>query len=300
MATNLTTVASVKLYLGLTDASYDPILTLLVSQVSRRIEIDCQRVFGAANYVEFYNTGQGQRRIQVRNKPIIQVNSVRWGVGTAIFVNYSGSAIYAGAQLTPARNIILTTISTAGTSTSTINLADTTGAYTTCSQVVSAINAVSGFSATLNGNVDVPTQWLFDTAGMAIKTAAASYVMSFSWPNVDMFTYFVDPTYSVISFAPLTAADWLFEGGPPLGFPSMTQGLCVDYRGGYETIPDDLQLLANMVVADVFNSSFRDQGLQQEQLGDYSYQLIDPMLKRQVYADMLAAYRRIPIAGGMG
>lgn len=286
--------------MGITDATYDPVLTALVTQVSRRIEQDCQRVFSATDYVEFQNTGRGQKRVQVRNKPIIRVNSVRWGVGTAVFINYSGAAVYAGAQITPARTCVLTTIDTTGTHNTTINLADTTGAYTVCSQLVSGINAVSGFSATLNGNVNVPTKWLFDTVGVSLKSANATYTQGFSWPNIDMFTYFADPIYGVISFAPLTVMDYFFEGGPPLGFPQMDQGLCIDYRGGYETIPGDITLLATMVVADVFNSSFRDQGLQSEQLGDYNYQLIDPMLKRQVYADMLAPYRRIAIGGGIG
>jgi len=303
MATDLTTLASVKSYMHITGTSSDTLLTSLISQVSRRIETDCGRTFGAANYVEFHNTGTRQQRIQIRNKPVIQVNRVGWGYATALQVSYTGSNVFSSVQVTPDRRCVVTEITNSGTTnTTTFNL--TTSSMTLASQLVTGIAAISGFSANLMGNVDVPTKWLFDTAGVPLKSANASYTQSIGWPNVDVMTYIVDPTFSTIAFTPMSSMDYMFrpDGGQatPLSFPGTYQGVCIDYRGGYETIPDDIALLSNQVIADTYNLSLKDNNLTSEALGDYTYTLADQTLRRLNYVDRLAPYKKITIAGGMG
>ena len=80
----------------------------------------------------------------------------------------------------------------------------------------------------------------------------------------------------------------------------MYQGVCLDYRGGFETIPSDIVLLANQVTAEIFNESSRNTGLLSESLADYSYSAAAPLMRRDYYADMLAPYKRVAVAGGMG
>jgi hypothetical protein len=304
-AGDLTTLSDVKNYLRLgSETQYDTFLSNLIPQVSRRIEKDCQRTFAAADYVEFWNTSTRQQRVQVRNKPIIQVNSVRWGVFSALQISYSGNAVSASVQITPDRRCVLRTISTSGVSDSTINL--TTSSYVTCSQLATGISAVSGFSASLLGGVDVPTRWLNPVAGITLKGSNTSYTQQINWPGIESFTYYVDSNAGTIAFGPLTSLDYFFQehsdASTPITFPGMYQGLCIDYRGGYEAnnMPGDVNLLAQEIVAEVFHASAHNGNLQSESLLDYSYSQIDPILRRQMYADRLSPYRRVPLAGGMG
>ncbi len=80
----------------------------------------------------------------------------------------------------------------------------------------------------------------------------------------------------------------------------MYQGLCLDYRGGFENIPDDIRLLANELCKDTFHSAKRDSTLLSESLADYSYSAVAPMLRREFYMDLISPYKKISIGGGMG
>ncbi len=80
----------------------------------------------------------------------------------------------------------------------------------------------------------------------------------------------------------------------------MYQGLCIDYRGGFETIPDDLTLTANQVCQEIFYDSTRNPALTSESLADYSYTAADRMANRELYADLIVGYKRIAVAGGRG
>lgn len=289
-----------------TDDSFDVLLSNLITMASRRIETDCSRVFTAANYVEFQNCGRGQQRAQVRNKPLIKLNSVRWGYQTAVQVSYSGTDIsatmtVAGTPSGPDR-VVLNNMNTSGVSSvNTFNL--TTSSYQTASQVAAGIGAVSGYAATLLGGINVPAKW-FIPQTWTIKTGNANYTQGIGYPWIDGFGYVIDETYGTFGFAPFSSMDYFFpQDGrtyAPYGFPGMFQGLCIDYRGGYETIPSDINLVTMQVVKNVYDETAHDGSVNSESLGDYAYTMIDPMLRRQVYADMLAPYKRIPIAGGMG
>ncbi len=305
--TNLTDTSSLKTYLNIinTGTTYDSQLTAIINGVSRRIETDCQRTFGATNWIEYQNTGAGQMRAQVRNKPVITLTSARWGYQTAIqvVINSANSAVWSAIQVMQSptnsdKKCILTTMDNAGVTTaSTFNL--TTSQYQLCSQLVAGINGIGGFNATLLGGIDVPTRWLYPWT-TNLKSYNNYFVQALGYPYIDLFGYVVDPIYGTVGFQPLSSIDYYFGAGSPVSFPSMYQGLCLDYRGGYETIPDDITMLANQVCGEVWYESRRNPALQAESLADYSYTAADPLMRRNYYADQLAAYRRIAIGGGMG
>jgi hypothetical protein len=296
---DLTTLASVKAYLHISGTAQDTFLTSLITLVTARIQKDCGRIFLAGNYIETHNIARGQTRVIPFNKPIIQMNRVAWGNSSAFQITYSGAAVAANAQVTPARQLILTTYDSSGANTTTIDL--TNVAYSVCSQVVAQINTVSGFNATLYANIDAPTRWLFPSVNLTLKSYNSLFTQGFGFASVDIFTYTIDPTYNTIGFQPFTLADFIFDRYESGGFawPGMYQGLMLDYRGGYETIPPDVDLLCQQVVADIYNQSLHDNNLTTETLGDYTYALADMMLRRQYYADILAPYRRPQMAGGM-
>lgn len=289
--------------MNITDVTKDAQLNAIIAGVSRRVEVDCGRTFGASNWIEYQTTGTGQTRAQIRNKPLVSLTSVRWGYQTAIQVSVTSANndIWSAVQvmqdpLTSEKRCILTAMNAGGV-TSTTTLSFTSASYQTCSQLVGGINGVSGFKATLLGNIDVPSRWLYPWT-TSVKSYNTYFVQALGYPFIDLFGYVVDPLYGQIGFQPLSTMDYYFGPGLNVSFPKMFQGLCLDYRGGFEAIPDDIVLLANQLCADVHNSSKRDSNLNSESLADYSYTQTDPLLRRAFYADMLAPYRRIAIGGG--
>src|SRR6266849_6105395 len=62
---------------SITDTSQDALLSTLITAISRAIEKYCRRDFVQTNYDELYN-GNGDRRLLLRQYPIIAVQSVRY------------------------------------------------------------------------------------------------------------------------------------------------------------------------------------------------------------------------------
>lgn len=298
---DLTTVAQLKAYLRIPTATTtdDTLLQTLITQTSLRIQNDCGRMFPAANYLEFHNISRGQTRVVPFNKPIIRMNRVAWGNSSAFQLIYTGTAVAASAQITPTRSLILTTFDATGSHENSFDL--TSASYYLCSQVITAINLVSGFTATLYSNIDVPTKWLFPNVNLTLKSYNSTFTQGFGFASVDIFTYTVDPVYNTVGFQPLTLADFVFGNGGAdgLAWPGMYQGLMLDYRGGYETLPGDITLLADQLTADIYYQSQKDPTLTSESLGDYSYTQAGLLLRREYYASMLAPYKRPALAGGM-
>lgn len=303
-AGDLTTLANQKLFLHISDTSQDSLISALITSVSNRIQTDTQRNFSGADYIEFQNVGARQQRAQVFNKPVQKVNAVQWGISSAIQMTYAGNSVVAMVGISSARQCLINTIGSSGSLTQVINL--TQSSVTLCSQLCTQINnsTLGGFTATLYGTIDAPTKWLYETAGLPLQQGGTNFTQSLVWPSINLLTYIIDPLAGTIGFAPLTTMDFFFtpDGGSvsPVSWPGMYQGLMIDYRGGYDTIPTDIELLTQMVVADVFNQSSRDMNVASEHLADYSYSLLNRMQMREYYLDMLAPYRKIGLAGGTG
>lgn len=69
VSTRLTTVANVKTYMGITDATDDAIIDVLIDRVSDWIENYCNRVFTSASYNELYD-GNNRESLVVKNAPV--------------------------------------------------------------------------------------------------------------------------------------------------------------------------------------------------------------------------------------
>ena len=78
------------------------------------------------------------------------------------------------------------------------------------------------------------------------------------------------------------------------GTPSATEVL-VDYRAGYETIPDDVELVAHELVAEAFNLGKRDTTTKTEWLGDYSFALADAVTIHDAQLARLRPYMSTPV-----
>jgi hypothetical protein len=247
----LTTLNTVKRRLGITASTHDTVLTEFINQASDKIERILGRRFAAANYNEWL-TSEGGEQVQVRNFPIIRTESVRFSRNNAIDVDYSGSDIEARISVEYDEegqngNVRLYSLSAAGTSTGT-DIDHAT--YPTISTIVTQINTISGWTATQTATTDTRADTLYPITGFDAKNQTATL------ENVNDF----DNNYRVSSRLGL------------ITFRSFAKRQ-VRYRGGYESIPDDISAVCAGLVSRMFNSIGVNAALQSESIPDYSYSL---------------------------
>lgn len=106
--TDLTTVANVKLMLGITDASKDAVLALLIRQVSAAIENRCERQFALRTYQTIYRRGDGispvsatldKAPLVVPRWPIVSIASVTESDGVTTTTLVAGTDYEVDARL---------------------------------------------------------------------------------------------------------------------------------------------------------------------------------------------------------
>lgn len=273
---SLTTLASLKRLMGITVSTYDTILTEIINQVSDRIERMVGRRFAAAGYNEWIDAS-GEPSVCVRNWPIIRVDRVRYGITDGITLAYSGAGIEAAASVhydDEGQNgtLRLMSVSAAGTETVT-SLAFAT--YPTLSTLVTAASAVSGWTATRAATPDAMATSLMPEAGIDClnTTGYFRYASELDRPSR------VSHRAGLIH---LGAADGMVQ---------------VSYRAGYETIPDDVAMVANGMAKDAYHLGLRNGMLASESIPDYSYSLVDLVKVGEQQARVLDAYRSLAVGG---
>jgi hypothetical protein len=265
----LTDLDSVKTYMGVSGSTYDTKITRIINGVSAEIERICGTRFKARNYRERCNGGR-QRRLVLRNRPVQRVTRIAYGNATALAVSYSGSAIDATAsvyddpELPAAGGLRLVTIVAGGTETeSNLSFAS----YPTASTLATAVAAVSGWSATVTK--DVRCVELFPTGGEDAK----SRTVALSYPDRRQSTYHVDGRLGTVEFDRNAFNQWQWPGEGceyRTRFPRDFQGIIALYRAGYESIPDDVQDLANELVKERYMMSTTNTAADQITLGPYT------------------------------
>ena len=301
----LTTLSSLERYLRITASGNDTLLTEIINGVSARIERIAGRSFKARDYYEWANA-RNNDILPLTNYPVISVSRVAYGRADALAVSYSGSGLRATVQVNSDTIKLVTTSSVGVVTTTTIDLTDPS--YATTSLVAAAINAVSGWSATVQKNV--PSREIHPLPGVN----AAAMVARLSYPDIDDIEYTLDATTGLVAFrwkppflTPLNnpnfyyAQPYVREYGQPGLMMRGHQGFLVQYRAGYETIPDDLALLANEIAAEAFNLGKRDTTTRSENLGDYGYTLADVVAISEGQIARIRNYgvSRIPIGTGI-
>ena len=305
---DLTTLSSLKAYSQgqITD---DSLAAFIITAVSYKIQNICGQWFNQNDYVEFQNTLSRQTRAQVKNKPLNSVNSIRWGYAQTIQISYAGAAINASCQVTPfdpitnKKYLKMRTITAGLPVDQSIDISYDTTTNATTAQLCASINALSnGFNATVQGNFNVPTRWLFPST-MNLLTAGTNNIGYFAYPYLDIFTYVVDQENGTFEFQPLSAMDYFFDNniGFQLHFPTIFQSLVIDYNGGYSTIPYDLQQLTNELALENYLKGTINPNILSETEDQYSYTLADQIkINIRYLRDRLAPYMEIPLAGGLG
>ena len=80
-----------------------------------------------------------------------------------------------------------------------------------------------------------------------------------------------------------------------LGYAPGEAEVLVEYRAGYQTIPEDVELVTHELVAEAFNLGKRDTTAKTEWLGDYSFALVDAVAVRDAQLARLRPYMSTPV-----
>ncbi len=244
----LCSLAEAKRYMHITSTDHDSLITELINAISAKIESIAGRKFKARDLVEWTRVYDGV--VIVRNWPIISVSRVaRSGGSAAITASYSGDDIRASISVTDS-SVKLLSIASGGTATtSTLSYS----VYGTTSTLAAAIAGVTGWSAT--ANYDVPSSTLLPTSGCEVKGSDST-----------------STAYLYYASDAITWDDVTYETGV-IRIPLSSGLICVEYRGGFETIPYDLNMLCRELVSAAFSASRKDLSVTSESLGDYAYTL---------------------------
>lgn len=285
----LTTLAGLKAQLGITSSDEDSLLEDLIDAATERIEREAGRRFAATDYV-YWHSGDGEDRILLPQYPVIRVNAAGIRAKQALTVSYSGSAIYAQVIVNDG-NLRLLSMSTSGTQTSNDITLDSS---TSISEIKTAVDAVSGWSATTLS--DGPSLHLRQTVEGALNNTVTLY-------KPDDYTYAttINADAGLIalvsngSFWPTGYARDYFGGGAVYRtgqVPYGNQNIMIDYRAGYETIPQDIDQIARELAAQMYYGIGQDQSIQSESLGSYSRTLADRATLTESMRAVLGKYTR--------
>src|SRR5262249_3815961 len=134
---------------SITDSSQDKLLAVLITNVSDAIRKYCRRDFVLRNYDELYN-GNGERRLLLREYPLVSVGSVRYRPVTVVKITNTNTAnVQARVQITKDG----VTLVRVNAGVKTVDTSVTFSANASLTSLVAAVNALgSGWSAQVVGD----------------------------------------------------------------------------------------------------------------------------------------------------
>jgi len=278
----LTTLATLKSWLSITDSASDALLESAIDRATALIEAVCDRELKARTHYE-WAMPRGERSLVVRHSPIVSVDLVAYGRTPAMAITSDTSATDVVATVGFDGSILRLYKVAADGTTSTASLSVST--YATTSALVSEIqSAVSGWSATLTQNAYARS--LYRVGGRSAVSAA----VTLNYPIDSAAEYEVDHSSGTIH---VTVDRFPVSMGDLNRFPSGFFPVFVQYAGGYATIPADLEQVAIDVAADLYRERLVDKSVNSEALGDYNYSRRAAEELLGVYVGRLAPYREI-------
>jgi hypothetical protein len=286
----LTTLAGLKAHLGITVSTYDTILEQYIDHASAKIERWIGRQIKLRNYFEWYG-GNDVRSVRVKQYPINNVVGVYTGLAAALTIASTDSSdirltvsintdpLGTVSNGTLAPGVTLTRTTSAGTtSTNTLTFAT----YPDTTSLVAAINAITGYSATVT--TAMRCAQLHPRAGGDIKMATVVLT------GVDVSSEFVYDSYLGIVTIRQDAFPMASHNAR---YPSALQSTLIEYSAGYTTVPDDIHQACLVIAGTMYLSRKSDTSLQSESLGDYSYSMASADSSRAMMEDMLGSWKEI-------
>lgn len=288
---NLTTLARVKAYLGISGTAQDSLITLLIPQVSDQIAKHLRRDLAVTTYKGWVN-GTGSPILRLEQWPILSVHQVSIGTMTVGRVQNTGATTKRASVSFDGTNLSLMSVNSSGTETLTDLPVATSKVL---SSLKTAVEAVSGWHVTLDSTdyEGEPSNMLRPLYGSpAYDPDTADLILPDSQEPVklireDVIELLSDPR-APGGFGDNSIVEG-FDATPGIGsgFPSGAANVFVWYRAGYTlpsdaseetpasdgTLPPGLALLVHQILQDVLSSTKLNSNLQSESIGGYSYSL---------------------------
>jgi hypothetical protein len=130
--------------------------------------------------------------------------------------------------------------------------------------------------------------------------SALSRRVRLTYPDQDEAVYHVDFNSGMVQYGTSATHDIWPEGyddklpgiAPP-SYPIGFQNVLVEYRAGYDTLPDDLVRVANQLVAEAYRLGTHDTALASENLGGYTYSLVAGVQRDEATFSMLSPFMEL-------
>lgn len=264
---SLTTLNSLKAYLGVTTTTDDALMETLIDRSSDFIQRYCARNFVSQRYYEWHDT-YGADRVALRHNPVENVRFVGVSGDNVMSVQSTLSTDIVSTISVNDVHIHLFRVASNGQETSTTI---TFAAHDSISEMVAQISATTGFSASML--INTKTHYLRKLAGIDLKQQTALLEA----PTEGLTDYAINYERGIVY-------------GPTL---KRYQSFLVDYTGGYSTVPFDIQQATIEMSSRLFYGRKRDPNLQSESLGGYSYSLRSSSDLDASTKMVLDSYRRL-------
>jgi len=287
----LSTLAQLKSHLGITLSTDNTILEGYIDYATAKIERWIGRQILVRNYFEWYG-GNDVRSVRVKQYPINNVVGVYTGLAAALTI---ASTVSSDIRLTVSINtdplgtvsngtlapgVTLTRTTSAGTTTTdTLTFAT----YPDTTSLVAAINAITGYSATVS--TAMRSAQLHPRAGGDIKMATVMLT------GVNVSSEFVYDSY--LGIVTIRQDAFPTMASHNARFPSGLQSTLIEYSAGYTAVPDDIHQACMVIAGTAYLSRKSDNSLQSESLGDYSYSMASADSSRAMMEDMLGSWKEI-------
>lgn len=238
-------------------------LEVIIEGVTQEIETYLDRIVVSRDVSEIVHVDPSglPREFTLANPDATAIERLSIDSRVVLRVEYTGSDPRAWVEVTDTSVKLL---SRSGATTTENEL--TFASNATVSAMETAIDAVSGWSATVPSTVDTnePTAFL---AREGVRDAKDREVPLYSWEDFEG-DYVVDYDAGSVSFEVLT---WPFALRSRPGFNGSRRRIQVGYIAGFATVPADIEIVALQMVAEEFNQAGRDETLASESLDGYSY-----------------------------
>ncbi len=296
--------------LAITDSTYDTLLGTLITAVSDAVEKYCRRDFYARSYDELYS-GNGDRRLLLREYPVQSIQSVRYRPVTVLKVINNDTGTNQQARVTvTSTGLSLVRVASGTSSTSTLTFAGNA----TLQALATAITALgNGWSAQVVGDgggdyglwpsadLYVPPSYGDGATSQGALTARGQFA-ELKLHTYELAGYQFDPRGWLLRAIPYTDPELLHP--EDLIWPVGINNFRVQYTAGYTTIPESVQEACARWVAICWNLAQRDPNLLSQNISQSVHQTwdrtdADHQPPRPVRA-LLAPFRRHTVHTNQG
>jgi hypothetical protein len=281
----------------------EPLLATLITAASRAVMRYCRRDFTQTTYDELYN-GTGDRRIILRQYPLISVQAVRYRPVTVLKI------INALANTPIARVTVTSTGLTLATTTSGVVTTNTVtfAGNATVTALQAAINALgNGWTANGTGYDQWPSADIYcpnGISGTSGTNPSTQGALTAAGQNAELKMH----TYELAGYQLDPRRGWLLRAIPytdpellhpeDLIWPPGINNFRIQYTAGYATVPEDVAEATAQLVVTLFTNRQTNQFFATASVaGLQSQTLLNTNMLPGFVRTLLAPYRNFRVAG---